>query len=112
MYEPFPGNYVWNLSVNICIGMGGAIGEIDKANERIREIAKQGDDAGTEAFFSSWVSMANRIAELADLCGLTERQLSRAFKAETGRTPTEFRRRPDGAGEVVSISASRISKSA
>jgi AraC-like DNA-binding protein len=37
---------------------------------------------------------------------------NRAFKAETGRTPTEFRRRPDGAGEVVSISASRISKSA
>ena len=29
MYEPFPGNYVWNLSVNICIGMGGAIGEIE-----------------------------------------------------------------------------------
>jgi dienelactone hydrolase len=66
VYEPFPGNYVWNLSVNICIGMGGAIGEIDKANERVREIAKQGDDAGTEAFFSSWISMADRIAELAD----------------------------------------------
>ena len=66
MYEPFPGNYVWNLSVNICIGMGGAIGEIDKANERVREIAKQGDDVGTEAFFSSWISMADRIAELAD----------------------------------------------
>ena len=30
MYEPFPGNYVWNLSVNICIGMGGAIGEIER----------------------------------------------------------------------------------
>src|SRR5262245_61619248 len=54
MYEPFPGNYVWNLSVNICIGMGGAIGEIDTANERVRELAKQGEDAGTEAFFASW----------------------------------------------------------
>jgi hypothetical protein len=31
MYEPFPGNYVWNLSVNICVGMGGAIGEMDKS---------------------------------------------------------------------------------
>jgi dienelactone hydrolase len=66
VYEPFPGNYVWNLSVNICIGMGGAIGEIDKANKRVQEVAKQGDDAGTEAFFSSWISMADRIAELAD----------------------------------------------
>jgi dienelactone hydrolase len=80
MYEPFPGNYVWNLSVNICIGMGGAIGEIDKANERVREIAKQGDDAGTEAFFSSWVSMANRIAELADEAEAAGHYLSAAEK--------------------------------
>lgn len=29
---------------------------------------------------------APRIAELAELCGLTERQLGRAFKAETGQT--------------------------
>lgn len=29
---------------------------------------------------------APRVTELADLCGLTERQLSRAFKAETGTT--------------------------
>ena len=66
MYEPFLANYVWNLSVNICIGMGGAVGEIDSANERIREVAKQGEDAGTEAFFSAWMAMADRVAELAD----------------------------------------------
>jgi hypothetical protein len=29
MFEPFPGNYVWNLSVNICLEMGGVIGEIE-----------------------------------------------------------------------------------
>lgn len=66
MYEPFPGNYVWNLSVNICIGMGGAIGEIDKANEHVRDLARQGDDAGTEAFFSSWINMADGVIQLAD----------------------------------------------
>jgi dienelactone hydrolase len=66
MYEPFPGNYVWNLSVNICIAMGGAIGEIDAANARVREVAKLGDDSGTEAFFSAWIAMADRVAELAD----------------------------------------------
>lgn len=33
---------------------------------------------------------APRIAELAELCGLTERQLSRAFKAETGWTIGRF----------------------
>ena len=80
MYEPFPGNYVWNLSVNICIGMGGAIGEIDQANERVREIAKQGDDIGTEAFFSSWISMANQVAELADEAAAAGHYLSAAEK--------------------------------
>ena len=80
MYEPFPANYVWNLSVNICIGMGGAVGEIDSANERIREVAKQGEDAGTEAFFSAWMAMADRVAELADEDAGRGRFLSAAEK--------------------------------
>lgn len=66
MYEPFPGNYVWNLSVNICLGMGGVMGEIDRANDQVREIAKQGEDNGTEAFFSSWLAMADRLVALGD----------------------------------------------
>ena len=33
---------------------------------------------------------APKITELADLCGLTERQLGRAFKAETGQTIGHF----------------------
>lgn len=64
MYEPFPGNYVWNLSVNICLAMGGAMGEIDQANAAVREIAQRGEDAGTEAFFASWGAMADRIFQL------------------------------------------------
>jgi hypothetical protein len=80
MYEPFPGNYVWNLSVNICIGMGGAIGEIDTANARVHEVAKQGDDAGTEAFFSAWMTVANRVAELADEAAVTGHFFSAAEK--------------------------------
>jgi dienelactone hydrolase len=66
MYEPFPGNYVWNLSVNICLGMGGAIGEIDRANDEVREIAAQGEDSGTEAFFASWGKLGERLIALGD----------------------------------------------
>jgi dienelactone hydrolase len=66
MYEPFPGNYVWNLSVNICLGMGGAMGEIDAANDKVRAIAKQGEDAGTEAFFAAWTQMADRLVMLGE----------------------------------------------
>ena len=80
MYEPFPGNYVWNLSVNICLAMGGVIGEIDRANERVREIAKKGDDVGTEAFFSAWMSTADRVAALGDEALAARHFLSAAEK--------------------------------
>ena len=46
MYEPFPGNYVWNLSINLCLAMGGAMGEMDCANDEVREIAAHGEDEG------------------------------------------------------------------
>ena len=39
MYEPFPGNYVWNLSINLALCMGGSIGEMETANARIRAAA-------------------------------------------------------------------------
>jgi pimeloyl-ACP methyl ester carboxylesterase len=80
MYEPFPGNYVWNLSVNLCLAMGGAIGEIVSANEKVREIAARGDDAGTEAFFAAWTRMADRVAQLADETAAAENFLSAAEK--------------------------------
>lgn len=66
MYEPFPGNYVWNLSVNICLAMGGAMGEMDCANDDVREIASKGEDEGTEAFFVAWGAMADRLVQLGD----------------------------------------------
>jgi len=80
MYEPFPGNYVWNLSVNICLAMGGAIGEINSANERVRKIATQGDDSGTEAFFAAWVEMARRLVELGTDAERTGHRRSAAEK--------------------------------
>lgn len=79
MYEPFPGNYVWNLSVNLCLAMGGAIGEIDRANERVRQVATQGDDAGTEAFFAAWGEMADGLVSLGE----------EAEKAGHGRSAAE-----------------------
>lgn len=80
MYEAFPGNYVWNLSVNICIGMGGAIGEMDVANAQVRQIAKQGEDAGTEAFFKAWGEMADRLVALGAEAEASGHRLSAAAK--------------------------------
>jgi dienelactone hydrolase len=65
MYEPFPGNYVWNLSVNLCLAMGGNIGEITEANKSVIEAAKNGADEGTAAFFTSWIALADRLVKQA-----------------------------------------------
>src|SRR4051794_30442631 len=80
MYEPFPGNYVWNLSVNMCIGMGGAMGEMDPANDEIRQIAKEGADRGTEAFFRTWGELADRVKKLGDEAAAKGHRLSAAEK--------------------------------
>lgn len=61
MYEPFPGNYVWNLSTNLALMCGGNIGEIDDACRPIREAAARGDDAGTAQFFDSWLRVAEQV---------------------------------------------------
>jgi dienelactone hydrolase len=64
MFEAFPSNYVWNLSVNLALGMGGEIGEIDGANRKILSAA-QDEDAATGAFFESWCELADRLVEQA-----------------------------------------------
>ena len=65
MFEPFPGNYVWNLGVNIAVAMGGSLGEMDEANRHVLDVATRGADEGTAAFFDSWIALADRVAERA-----------------------------------------------
>lgn len=76
MYEPFANNYVWNLSVNIALMMGGQIGEIVAANEPVIEAAKAGADAGTEAFFNSWCGLADRLVARAEADAANGHKLS------------------------------------
>jgi alpha-beta hydrolase superfamily lysophospholipase len=80
MFEPFPGNYVWNLSVNLSLAMGGAIGEIEVANERVREIARAGADRGTEAFFDSWGALGDRLVSLGETAEAAGHRLSASDK--------------------------------
>ena len=80
MFEPFPGNYIWNLSVNICIIGGGNIGEIDAANRPIIEAGKKGADAGTAMMFDSWVAMAEQVIANAEEDKAAGRMLSAGKK--------------------------------
>jgi hypothetical protein len=49
MFRYFPANYVWSLSVSIAMSCGAQIGEVDQISARLADIAKDGDDAGTES---------------------------------------------------------------
>ena len=50
MFQYFPTNYVWSLAVCGSLEAGAKIGEIDEACRPLLDIARQGDDPGTEAF--------------------------------------------------------------
>lgn len=65
MYEPFPGNYVWNLATSIALGTGAVLGEVLEANTPVLEAGAGGDDEGTGLFFDSWCAVGDRLAGMA-----------------------------------------------
>jgi dienelactone hydrolase len=77
VFEYFPGNYVWNLSMNIALAMGASIGELDEASRELRDLAQQGDDEGTQIFFARWCAVAERLIALAE----ADRHLGRSRSA-------------------------------
>ncbi|WP_308165155.1 alpha/beta hydrolase family protein [Nocardia noduli] len=66
MFEYFPGNYVWNLSVVAALNSGGYIDEVDRACRPIREAANRGEDAGTDEFLASWTAVVDALVIAAD----------------------------------------------
>lgn len=59
MFEYFPGNYVWNLSVVATLNNGGLIDEVDRACRPLREAATRGEDAGTREFLEVWTGLVD-----------------------------------------------------
>ena len=80
MFEPFPGNYVWNLGVNLALIGGGNHGEVDAACRPIREAAAQGADAGSAQFFDSWIAVADQVVANAQVDEAAGRHWSAAQK--------------------------------
>ncbi|QFZ19039.1 alpha/beta hydrolase family protein [Saccharothrix syringae] len=66
MFEYFPGNYVWNLSVVATLNSGGLIDEVDRACRPLREAATRGEDAGTAEFLQAWTNLADTLVAQAD----------------------------------------------
>ena len=65
LFEYFPNNYVWNLSLSIAMASGAEIGEIMDMCKPLKEAAAAGTDAGTPVFLAEWVAMADKLVELA-----------------------------------------------
>ena len=65
LFQYFPGNYVWNLAVNMAIESGGRMGEIEDMCRPLLEAAARGEDAGTGEFLRQWVRMADQLVTLA-----------------------------------------------
>ena len=80
MFEPFPGNYIWNLSTNLALMCGGNMGELDEACRPLREAAERGEDAGTALFFDSWLNVAHKVLANADRDKAAGRLLSAGIK--------------------------------
>ncbi|MFG2371818.1 alpha/beta hydrolase family protein [Streptomyces sp. NPDC048504] len=66
MFEIFPGNYPWNLAVNIALNTGAHITEVAQACASVLEASGEGEDSGTEQFFRSWTALADRLVERAE----------------------------------------------
>ena len=66
MFEPFPGNYVWNLGINLALICGGNHGELEEVCRPVREAAKAGADAGSAQLFDSWIAVADQVTRNAE----------------------------------------------
>ena len=80
MFQFFPGNYVWNLSVDIALESGAQIGEIEEMCRPLLTAAARGEDAGTAQFGARWTECADRLCELAEEDEARGRNLSAGTK--------------------------------
>lgn len=81
MFEPFPGNYVWNLSTNIALNTGAQLDEVLGAIGPVVARAASGDDA-TAAYLEAYEELGDRLTGLADEDRAVGNLLSAADKYE------------------------------
>ena len=65
MFEYFDDNYTWNMAVNLALGMGASIGDIDDVSRALRPLSKNRDDAAAEKFFENWTALGNKLKHQA-----------------------------------------------
>jgi len=66
MFEYFPSNPGWTLSVACCLSMGGEISEVHEACKPLVPLADAPLEVGNEAWFQSWMSVSERVEAQGD----------------------------------------------
>lgn len=79
MFEPFPGNYIWNLGINLALIGGGNHGELDAVCRPVRD-AGLGADQGSARLFAAWIEVADQLVANAALDQAAGRRWSAAQK--------------------------------
>jgi dienelactone hydrolase len=82
LFEYFPQNYIWNLSLAIAMASGAEIGELMDMCKPLKDAAARGADAGTGEFLNEWLKKADVLVSLADEDEAHHRSLSAAAKLE------------------------------
>jgi len=82
LFEYFPQNYVWNLSLAIAMASGAEIGELMDMCKPLKDAAARGTDAGTGDFQAEWMKKALTLISLADEDRVRGRSLSASAKLE------------------------------
>jgi dienelactone hydrolase len=82
LFEYFPQNYVWNLSLAIAMASGAEIGELMDMCRPLKDAAARGTDAGTTDFQAEWMKKALTLISLADEDRARGRMLSASAKLE------------------------------
>ena len=98
LFQYFPGNYVWNLSIAIALESGARIGEIEDMSRPLLEAAARGEDAGTPEFMRRWVEMGDKLAALADEDLALGRGISAANKLDRAALYFQVAERMQGHG--------------
>ena len=65
MFQYFPTNYVWNLSINLAIEMGAKMGELDEICAPLVDLSKGGENEGTLQFMQRFSDMGDKLVALA-----------------------------------------------
>ncbi|MFJ1256215.1 alpha/beta hydrolase family protein [Cupriavidus sp. CuC1] len=65
MFQYFPGNYMWSLSVLRCMAGGGIFGEIDWVCRNLHEASKAGAAGDTEAWHKAWHTLSEQVEGVA-----------------------------------------------